>query len=907
MSQRYIGSSISPTAAPTSSTSTTGVWSINDQYQAKNANNWPLYVPPETTDPYFKYVSMLLPGNGTNGAQNNTFLDSSTNNFTITRNGNTTQGTFTPYYSCWSNYFDGSGDYLTAPNNTTFNIGSNNFTIESWVYPTSIPAQAILFCKTPNSSSYGTFEIRLNTNGTLIVYVSASGGTWDFNFSTTNTVSTNLWNHVALTRTTGGVYTIWINGVSSATYTWNFSMWNSTYPIAIGAYGNGANPLTGYMSNARIVNGTSVYTSAFTPPTAPLTSIANTVLLTCQSNRLIDNSPNNLTITKNGDTSVQKFSPFEPVTVTPASYSGYFDGTGDYLSAANNAAFSVGTDAITVEGWLYVREWKSAGVLSCAYNTNFHVQVAPTSFAGIMYFYIAGTPIYVAPANAPALNTWFHFACVRESGGAAKIYINGVAQATGTLSGNGSTSSTLYIGTASHSLTESFSGDISNLRFVKGTAVYTSNFTPPTAPLTAISGTVLLTCQSSSFIDNSTNAFPLTAVGNAQPIAATPFTPTTSAITPYAAATNGGSAYFDGAGDYLSLASSTSFAFGTGDYTLEFWVYSSIAWSGVICLYNNNAGGYFFQYNTGTGLQTGVAGSSATGTYATTLVSNAWNHIAISRASGSSKCFVNGAQVGSTVSDATNYAQNGAWIGALYSGAQYLTGYISNLRVVKGTAVYKSAFVPPAAPVTAITNTQLLVDATNGGIIDNAEISDLETANNAQISTAQSKFGGSSIYFDGTSARLAARNNISLILATANWTMECWAYLTNITGVRPIVSKGYGNAGGFMWWVQDGNLQIRLYDTAGAAVNVTATGVIATDTWYYLAVTRSGNTVTLYVNGSSAATGTFTSSLTDTSVLEIGTRSAGLSNYIGYIDDFRITKGLARTITTSPTSAFPTA
>jgi hypothetical protein len=59
-----------------------------------------------------------LPGNGTNGAQNNTFLDSSTNNFTITRNGNATQGTFSPYGNLWSNYFDGSGIALNLTNST---------------------------------------------------------------------------------------------------------------------------------------------------------------------------------------------------------------------------------------------------------------------------------------------------------------------------------------------------------------------------------------------------------------------------------------------------------------------------------------------------------------------------------------------------------------------------------------------------------------------------------------------------------------------------------------------------------------------------------------------------------------------------------------------------------------------
>ena len=53
-------------------------------------------------DPYFYDVTLLLSGDGTNGGQNNTFLDSSTNNFTITRNGNTTQGSFSPYGNLWS-------------------------------------------------------------------------------------------------------------------------------------------------------------------------------------------------------------------------------------------------------------------------------------------------------------------------------------------------------------------------------------------------------------------------------------------------------------------------------------------------------------------------------------------------------------------------------------------------------------------------------------------------------------------------------------------------------------------------------------------------------------------------------------------------------------------------------------
>ena len=106
MNGNLIGAVNTPTLA-----SAPGVWDIEELKLAQQQNTWPLLKQP---DPYFEYVSLLLSGEtaAINGAQNNTFQDSSTNNFTITRNGNTTQGSFSPYLPNWSNYFDGSGDYL---------------------------------------------------------------------------------------------------------------------------------------------------------------------------------------------------------------------------------------------------------------------------------------------------------------------------------------------------------------------------------------------------------------------------------------------------------------------------------------------------------------------------------------------------------------------------------------------------------------------------------------------------------------------------------------------------------------------------------------------------------------------------------------------------------------------------
>ena len=77
------------------------------------------------SDLNFNQTSLLLSGDGTNGGQNNTFLDGSPNAFSITRNGNTTQGTFSPFSrpdGRWSNYFGGVSDYLTVPANAGFSF-----------------------------------------------------------------------------------------------------------------------------------------------------------------------------------------------------------------------------------------------------------------------------------------------------------------------------------------------------------------------------------------------------------------------------------------------------------------------------------------------------------------------------------------------------------------------------------------------------------------------------------------------------------------------------------------------------------------------------------------------------------------------------------------------------------------
>ena len=172
-----------------------------------------------------------------------------------------------------------------------------------------------------------------------------------------------------------------------------------------------------------------------------------------------------------------------------------------------------------------------------------------------------------------------------------------------------------------------------------------------------------------------------------------------------------GSVFFDGI-SYLSLAANTDFAMGTGAFTVECWIYTtdySHAEGGYSQRVFDSNGGQLGWYITsdGTGL-TGslVSGTDERSTYTPGL--NVWTHIALARSGTTVKAFVNGVEVDSTTNSGS-VASSGAFIvGAKSSTQGAFKGYISNLRVIKGSALYTAAFTPPTEKLTAVDGTVLL-------------------------------------------------------------------------------------------------------------------------------------------------------------------------------------------------------
>lgn len=176
-----------------------------------------------------------------------------------------------------------------------------------------------------------------------------------------------------------------------------------------------------------------------------------------------------------------------------------------------------------------------------------------------------------------------------------------------------------------------------------------------------------------------------------------------------------GSLQFNGTSSTLS-GTSNIFNFGTGDFTVEYWIYPtsfainpSIIDSGTSSLSTTRYSDYISSF----GIFNLYFGA-ITYTCPTPITSNAWTHIAATRSGTSLKVFTNGIQNGSTVVNSTNISDNVQYlIGGYVTASNYLTGYMSNIRIVKGTAVYTANFAPPQIALTNIANTSLLLPTYN--------------------------------------------------------------------------------------------------------------------------------------------------------------------------------------------------
>lgn len=411
----------------------------------------------------------------------------------------------------------------------------------------------------------------------------------------------------------------------------------------------------------------------------------------------------------------------------------------------------------------------------------------------------------------------------------------------------------------------------------------------------------------------------------------------------------GTSGAFLTAGDYIYTLSLSGITFGSGNFTVEAWIYplnpttndvfgteraicgmwSAVSPLGQAWMLYLDAGSLTFIAN----YPDDVIIFSIPGV----ITEERWYHVAVTRDGATMYCFIDGF-LQATYNAGTgsiNTFTNGFGIGGYSRGAGSTSatfyGYIDEVRITKGICRYNKDFIPsPQAfinppPLTDFENYVSLLlhmDGSNGS----TTVTDFSSNNltvtavgNAQISTAQSKFGGSSLSLvRSPSSYLTVSNSTgSLTFGTGDFTVECWVFLNTLPA-----GNGYPNS----YWIVGGGpvnsntgfdiaigstvLQVGL--TSFASLNISVAHGLSSGVWHHIAVCRGGNTLYAFRNGTQLATANVTGVTADSLTSGIAISAAEPSgstsgNFNGYIDELRISKGICRYTSgfTPSTTPFP--
>ena len=662
-------------------------------------------------DPYRGSVSLHLTGNGPAGGNNNVFADSSPNNFAITRNGDATQGSFSPFpmpanapynpaINGASAYFDGTGDFLTVPANSAFNLGTGDFTIEFWAYLNPYVAFG-------GSASYWAEIIGINVGVSDSNSVTNTLGIWQGDGTGSSTVageytviisgssanqqrlhsgitSYNKWSHVALTRSSG-TFTLWQDGVSRATASLSADISRNDY-VRIGRSINSG--IQGSISNIRVIKGTAVYTSAFTPTNKPFGPLTNNLLTFSEDFTNSYWTQSSITVTPSaavapdGNPGATKLTASSTGSISPQIYK-YPN-----PNLSNSTTYTLSVYAKAAE-YNYIVLNNNDGLGS--YRTWFNLTT--------------GTVGTNASGNTASMvsvgNGWYRCIVYRTmAASSAANSLQGIqisnADAADTFSAT--SGSGIYIWGA---------------QIEQGTSA--TNYTPTPANFSTAPSLLL----------NFANAAVVDTVGGDNIVTGSGATITSSSKY------GSGAMTFNGTSDFVAAATGASYTFGTTNFTAEFWVYfNSVAATQCVAAAYNSGGANATSPLSWTIRSNGVLGWEGNFgsidfignglTPIATVTANTWNHVATVRNNGEIIAFLNGRVVGRvSVGTGSGVAPaGGVHIGRAgqYAG-QYFNGSVDDFRVTKGVARYTSDFTPPSRALPEIGGKSFVTTNVNAGVV----------------------------------------------------------------------------------------------------------------------------------------------------------------------------------------------
>ncbi|NDE15600.1 hypothetical protein EBZ80_11790 [bacterium] len=867
--------------------------------------------------------------------------DSSPNQLTIY--GDATLNGTIKKYGIGSATSDGNGQYLTT-SAEAFNFGTGDFTIEWWQYIDAVSLGS------NQQAIWGNGRAATVANG-MCCYIQSSGpggtntlvvdgkvgGVWQNPMLHASAPFIGQqWQHCAVTRH-GSTYKLWVDGLEQSSFTdsgtleWPNVASASIFSVAGDAGEFVSSGVAAYIDDLRITNGLAIYTGPFIPPASPLAAYATPAPVEREASLLInfdgsfaDESANGLTLTPVGSPAIsaaeKRF----------GSGSLLLDGSSHL--AGPHIDLSVGD--CTIEFWFKALNG-GGGQYATFFNNYVEAESATLGGFGIYfnlyspgsgYIGVWASDNIVMSESAYDDGGWHHVA-LTKSGSYCTLYVDGVADGSGNASQAFSVAGAGFrIGSDQPGINSQFQGYIDDLRIVKGLAVYTGPFIPPTAPLTATASPVpgtypasLLLNFDGSFVDDGIDAVQATFPAGAVAISGTE------------KKFGSGAARFNG--PYITFQNAPNLEFGTGDFTVEAWIYRIGSGQGGIV---GQPGGGLALGIDSTGFliadQANVGGSPLFSSTAVPL--GQWCHVAVTRNGGYARLFLNGQIVASGNWFANLTLIQGTLVGDFEtSGSWAFDGYMDGLRITKA-CVYCGPFTPPTEPPTNTATTLCLpapapaptdpyfssvvlllhMDGANNSTTftdSSASGRTVTPVGNAKVSTAQSKFGGSSAEFDGDGDYLSLAPSAAFEFGTGDFTVEFFA--NHIDTFDPVGGGAYPHwfsintyADGIMARPSTDGSGIQLF-IGGSLYSFSE--AISLSTWYHVALTRQSGDVRLFLDGQQIGDVIPDSySLEDNNGVTIGTALHGLSEVMkGYIEEFRVTGGVARYTAnfTPPTAAFP--
>ena len=645
-----------------------------------------------------KYTTLLATATGT--SDNNNITDSSTNNHSITVNGDAHAGTFSPYRS---------GGYSTSFSRSNSSnleiasmpaIGSGDCSIEFWCKIDSQAWNGIISRGAYNSS--GTFSLSSRSGDTELTLI------WSGTIYTTSgaNIDVDQWKWVQIIRSSGTV-TIYVNGSSVGSWS-NSSNVSSTSNYIIGRV-DSSDYFGGCLRDLRI----STNAQSALNRSEKLATDSNTTFLSCHlpylsysTSSVASNSYSSIS----GTIKTAPLSPYDYLEYSAADNGGsvYFDGTDDYLRIGSNKdilnSLINNDNLMTIDSWFYPTISRSGGISYLSPSLlsigNTYLSIGLESLTPFFYWW-TGSGNTISSSNAVTLNAWSHIAVVLDANSGTnniKIYINGTLDGQGTFSGiswaSGAEGDQVKIGNGNSANTNAyFQGYIQDLRITVGSANYTSNFTPPTAPLSSSGAALHIKGTDASIIDKSQGAN-LELVNTTGSTTQVKFANTKSI---YTGGNSSATIRLDASNKFYDLS------YGEGDFTVEGWFYTTDNTNNPKLYIDISSASAYWQlyYISGSGI---TLRANNTGIYSietgNSFTENTWHHIALCRSGSNYKVFHNGTEIINVNSTHQIGSNSTKTIGGTdISTGNNLRGYIQDFRITKGLARYTASFTPPTEPL----------------------------------------------------------------------------------------------------------------------------------------------------------------------------------------------------------------